>query len=109
MSEDNESSALKDLAGKLQEAVESASAAALEKVTRPILALVRWTILGAVVLALVVFALAAVVIGLVRLFDVNVFPTQVWATDFVMAGIFCGAGTFLWVLSATKKRGEGAG
>ena len=109
MGDDTESSGLKDLASKLQEAVESASAAALEKVTRPVLALVRWTILAAVVLALVAFAIAAAVIGLVRLFDVNVFPTQVWATDFVVAGIFCGAGALLWLLSATKKRGEGAG
>jgi hypothetical protein len=108
VAEETESSGLRDLAGKLQGAVETASAAAIEKVTRPVLALVRWIILAAVVFALVAFAIAAVVVGLVRLFDVNVFPSQVWATDFVVAGIFCGAGAFLWVLSAKKKRGEGA-
>lgn len=109
MDEESVSSKARELAEKLQEAVESASAAAVEKVTRPILTAVRWLIISAVVAALVVFAIAAVIIGLVRLFDVNVFPSQVWATDFVVAGIFCGAGTFLWVLSARKKRGEGAG
>jgi hypothetical protein len=109
MGDDSASSRARELGEKLQGAVESASAAAVEKVTRPLLAVVRWAILAAVVASLVVFAIAAVVIGLVRLFDVDVFPHQVWATDFVISGIFCGAGTFLWVLSAMKKRGESAG
>jgi hypothetical protein len=97
------------LGAKLQDAVESLSAAAVEKVTRPILSIVRWTILAALVAALVAFVIAAVIVGLVRLFDANVFPHQVWATDFVVAGIFCGAGAFSWVFSARKKRGERAG
>jgi hypothetical protein len=106
---DESAGAARELGARLQEAVESASAAAVEKVTRPILTVVRWTILAAVVASLGAFALAAVVIGLVRLFDVNVFPHQVWATDFVVAGIFCAAGAFSWVFGARKKRGESAG
>lgn len=98
----------RELGTRVQEAVESLSAAAVEKVTRPILAVVRWTILAAVVACLVVFVLAAVIIGLVRLFDADVFAHQVWATDFVLAGIFCGAGAFCWVFSARRKRGERA-
>ncbi|MGB9112605.1 MAG: hypothetical protein WCF24_07750 [Acidimicrobiales bacterium] len=107
---DESAGTVRELGAKVQDAVESLSAAAVEKVTRPILSIVRWTILAAVVAALAVFAFAAVVIGLVRLFDVEVFPQQVWATDFVVAGIFCGAGAFCWVFSVRKKkRGEGAG
>lgn len=107
MGEESASTA-RELGAKLQGVVESLSAVAVEKVTRPIFAVVRWTILGAVVAALVVFALAAVVIGLVRLFDADVFAHQVWATYFVLAGIFCGSGALLWLLSARKKRGESA-
>ncbi len=108
MSEESAGTA-RELGARLQDAVESLSAAAVEKVTRPVLSIVRWIILAALVGALIVFAVAAVVIGLVRLFDVNVFPHQVWATDFVVAGIFCGGGAFCWVFSGRKKRGEGAG
>jgi hypothetical protein len=100
----DESAGAREIGARLQDAVESLSAAAIEKVTRPILSVIRWTILAATVLALVAFALAAVVIGLVRLFDVDVFAHQVWATDFVVAGIFCGAGAFCWAFSASKEK-----
>jgi hypothetical protein len=105
---DDAASTARELGAKLQDAVESLSAAAVEKATRPILSVVRWTILAAVVAALVVFLLAAVIVGLVRLFDADVFSHQVWATDFVVAGIFCGAGAFCWVFGARKKRGGSA-
>ncbi len=108
MAEESTSSGVRELGERLQGAVESASAAAIEKVTRPILTLLRWTILAALVASLLAFVLAAVVIGLVRVFDANVFAHQVWATDFVVAGIFCGSGGLFWVLSAKKKRGESA-
>ena len=97
----------RDWAGKLSESVEAVSAAALEKVTRPILTAVRAIVLASIVAALVTFIVVAAILGLVRLFDTSVFPGQTWATDLLVAGIFLVAGTLCWTLGGRRKKVPG--
>lgn len=105
MDKDEAQKRARDFAAAIGESVESASAAFVERATRPILAAVRTFVLASIVLALVVFAAVAAVIGLVRLFDTSVFPGRTWATDLLVAGIFLVAGALFWAFSGTKKEG----
>jgi len=52
-------------------------------------------IFGVLAFSVAVFILVILVTGLVRLLDNEVFNQRVWASDFLIGGIFVVAGTFI--------------
>ena len=75
-----------------------------DKVVRPLLVAARAVVFGILVAAMLVVLSVLAAIAAVRLLDVYLFHSRVWASDLVVGGIFTLIGAVLW--SLRRRRGE---
>ncbi|HLI16365.1 MAG TPA: hypothetical protein VKV23_09980 [Acidimicrobiales bacterium] len=74
---------------------------------RPVLFAARALAAAIVAGTLAIGVAVAFTVGVVRLLDADAFAGRVWATDFVLAGIFATLGGFLLWASRRTGRGDG--
>lgn len=72
-----------------------------DRIVRPIILVARGIVFGLLIATLLVVAGVAVAIMGLRILDVYVFPTAIWASYLVLGGFFSLMGLILWA-----KRGS---
>jgi len=87
-SRDDWAAQIAERVGKAVEVVRDQTVGRVEKI-------VGAAIFGVLAFSVAVFILVILVTGLVRLLDNEVFNQRVWASDFLIGGIFVVAGTFI--------------
>lgn len=66
-----------------------------DRAVDPVVQAVKYVVFGVVAVCIGIFLAVMFSIGLIRVLDEEVFPTRVWASYFVVAGIFSISGLFL--------------
>jgi hypothetical protein len=67
-----------------------------DRAVRPVLVGARAVVFGLLILTLLVVVITTVSVGVVRLFDIYLFPGRVWASYALLGTVFCVAGFFVW-------------
>jgi hypothetical protein len=67
-----------------------------DRAIRPILVAARAVVFGLLMLVLAVVVVTAISVGVIRLFDIYVFPGRVWASYALLGTVFCAAGAYVW-------------
>lgn len=89
------------LSTRALDTIDTVVATVNDKAIRPVVVAARAIVFGLIAVLVGIAVLIMVTIGLVRLLTDDAFAHHVWITYFVIGGIFCGAGTFLF-----SKRGS---
>jgi hypothetical protein len=84
-----------DWAAQLTEKVGQLVELVRDRTVRPVQRAVRLAIFGVLASVVVIFVAIALVIGLLRLLNNEVFAQRVWASYFLIGGIFVVAGTLI--------------
>jgi hypothetical protein len=100
---DNDQKSPFDVAGLLTDRVEDFVQTAHERLTRPIVGLIRFLVIGAVASLVGLAVLVLLVVGVTYLFDHDVFGGRVWATYFLFGGIFIAAGALVLAKSGFRR------
>jgi len=84
-----------DWASQLTEKVGQAVEAVRDQTVRPVQKVVRSAIFGVLAFSIVIFILVMLIVGLVRLLNNEVFNQRVWASYFLLGGIFVIGGALI--------------
>ncbi len=84
-----------DWASQLTEKVGQAVEAVRDQTVRPVQTVVRFAIFGVLAFSIVIFILVMLIVGLVRLLNNEVFDQRVWASYFLLGGIFVVGGALI--------------
>ncbi len=84
-----------DWASQLTEKVGQAVEAVRDQTVRPVQKVVRFAIFGVLAFSIVIFILVMLIVGLVRLLNNEVFDQRVWASYFLLGGIFVVGGALI--------------
>lgn len=76
-----------------------------DRAVKPLTTVARALVFGIVVAVMGVGALVLVTIGIVRLIDVYLFPTRIWATYALVGAFFFIIGSFLWTKRRPRQKG----
>jgi uncharacterized membrane protein YdjX (TVP38/TMEM64 family) len=77
-----------------------------DKVVRPIILVGRTIVFGLLIAAVVVVVAVVAAVALLRLLDVYVFGSHVWASYAVLGALFSAAGLFAWSKRTDRSAAE---
>ena len=89
-------------ATKAADSVELAVAMVNDRAVRPIVVAARAVVFGVLIVTLAIAVLVWGSVGLVRLFDVYLWPGEVWASYLLLGGIFTAGGLVAWHYAHTQ-------